>query len=393
MFLLQTQDYKSLVTQSTYLYDFRNVTMGDMSQAAFLASKGLNFTRASDGFSAQTSESTLITGLTGNNRPRFGKSKAANTVGLILESSRINQLSKSRYPADTSVWVPGTNFTSPVHTSPDGQTLGGQISLTASQYSNYQSASGRVGSCWIRAQSGTSKYQVLMGGGVTATHGVVDTTWTRIVVMDGADHGNFIPLDTRSIGGNSVATDPQTLDADLFQYEYSAAGPGWASEYIDSSGTGSTTRAVEFCSVPSSTYSTYWPSGAQTGYMRFIAKGGRSVYPNPFYIWYVNSNNSAYVTPSTGYITTYINGNSYTTTTALTFSREDLVELQWVGGSGVNTTWKTKINGGSTTTLGTSGSSQGAYSGGSATGYICGDNTGTTLDCWLQILDFGTQYL
>ena len=41
MFLLQTQEYAAL---SSYLYDFRNVAMGDMSQAAFLSAKGLNFT-------------------------------------------------------------------------------------------------------------------------------------------------------------------------------------------------------------------------------------------------------------------------------------------------------------------------------------------------------------
>lgn len=357
---------------------------GSGSGTAFEAATGLRFTRASDGHTVQSSAATVLAIAAGNDRARVGQAGGDATRGLVLEEARTNHAFDAR-DMSASQWTAGTASPTVNHAAgPDGLVRACRTQPGASGYSNYHNATSFPGltnkpiiiSSWFRGTSGSCTLQSY-GPTVYWAGSALTTTWKRFsnAVANGGGFPQYNPADFS--GGPLVGQGAIDFLADLHQAEEGK----FATEVIITT-SATATRAAERLFHPAG--ASLVNAGRLGLELKFIPKGAAGDYGADYAIWYVDANNKAIVDKTTKQLTVTIGGATFTTTTALAWAAGDTVEL-WVeaGGGTLNTVVKSRVNGGSVTTHGTSGAAQGTLSVGSSLDLMC-QGAGNVLTAWIQ---------
>lgn len=346
------------------------LSVGKMSAAAFLAATGLTFTRSSVS-TVQTSENALDA-TPGVNEVCIGN--AGFGVGAVIQQN-VRQLlaggtgTSPRQIAVAAGWLAGTS-SAPVYPfadSPNGSGTGcTQIDCAAGQYAPYGSGGGtnQCLSSWQRSDNAAANgdmQQVWNNGDPTS--GIVVTraasnTWGRIFVPNGAAGRTYYDVidsrDYSGVGGQTARN--RVLRVDYAQLE---AGD-WPSEAI---ATALARRRPDRYSVAAA--GKIGTGGIVNLYLKFIPKFSSSmlVYYNAtdilggpqaqqYLLTRTDGNVTVYQDATTKKVVVAVNGVPAASTSDLTYTRGDIVELQLRVGGGSTTIAKYRRNGGAWSNLG-----------------------------------------
>lgn len=395
------------VVLTTFSVDFRTFTLGDRSAATFSTeTDGGTFTRASDGYSVQTSSSTLQLCTAGVNRPRIGQyGNDATTRGLVYEDRRGNYIYNSTDMNAVGMTAgSGLTFTAdfvagPASNPTGDYTMADRCQVTSGGYAKYYPPAmiGNIrygsASCWVRAGSGTSLTQgtvqdstptVISGLNPAGSSTPIDTTWRRIEYSKLAANifgiQLFAPVDGTAHGITTHAEDVCIAFTQMEDIGAIGSDTGdYCTEVITTNGTGFgvSIREYEYLTYPSATLL------AADGSMRFelitrpkcpLAK----VIRNGVILWFVNTSNYVFIDKGTRKIDVKV-GGVMVSSAALPiglWAAKDEVKLFICGGGGVATTFSYSINGAASVTL----APQTALAGAVAAGTVQLFNTGDILD-------------
>lgn len=347
------------------------------------------FARASVASVADYAASVVYTTGINVDVPRIGKT-AAGRVGLRLEESRTNRVRNNRTigtGGGAPNWFVAAGTYTDGKTGPDNVASADRVQLgsgtNSSQYwSENIGTVSMVASQWMRADTGTAAVFAWLepsGAAVQKFTGTLSTTWQRIAVTGTATAASgsvWVPLESRTVHGESAAARDCWID--LVQVEIGK----WATEAIYSGGS-ATTRSGEL--LRRTLASDAISSGRIGLEFRFEPPVAHTGFSANMRLWTIDANNYAEINFTTRVVTVVIGGASYSTASAVSWAAGDLVEL-WLeaGGGSLNTTVKYRVNGGSVTTLGTSGAPQAAISPGSNPLDLLCNGTAGQLSCLLQ---------
>lgn len=397
------QIFNTTVTSSTptssvepviYSASFHDKTVGSISAASLLSQTGLVLLRGTVG-TAQTSDSSVVTGIAVDTG-RIGQRTALSTSrGLLIEESRRNVVQSSR-EMNTTWWTLGSAaHTNDYAAGPDSVVNAERSNAASGEVGRYLNLSGltaelpntssSVGSYWVRSTAGTTNHQ-----GYCATNGSlvyiitasnISTTWQRVsalVPSIGLNQVLLAPVisdDLTAFGG--YAAFAQDVVTDMYQVELGK----FATELISSSN-GYLTRDGERLYHPN--ISALGTSGRLSLEFRFIPKGSSTQYGSNQQIWFVDSDNQVYINNTNQKVVVVVNGTSTTLTTAITWSQYDVVDLFiGVGGNTMVATGSYRVNEGTTNLLGYSSMPEGSIN---LTGNIDIFCSGTQkqMTSWLQ---------
>jgi hypothetical protein len=358
-------------------FDFTALTAGEASSLP----GGLLFARSGGGYSVQTGTGTVVTGLTTGDRARIGRRSDSDPLALVIEPARTNLMLRSR-EVDNASWNNGsgtTTTTADAGTSPDGTTSADRSEVLSGAFSKFQAPSTTNGvtytaTAWMKrggASDGTYQLRITLGSASVqyATGGDTTSAWQRVTLTGASDGGGtnrFIIADGADRTANGgVAAGARDVLTDLHQLEAGA----YCTEPITTT-TAAVTRNGERL---------YYPDGGdlidsgRIGMLVTIApKGSSTQYAASMRLWTIDADNYAEISNSTGAVSITIDGDTFTTGSTLSWARHDVIDL-WIeaGGGATNTVVKARINGGSTTTIGTSGSPQDAIAVSGAIDLLC----------------------
>lgn len=342
---------------------------------------GLAFTRASDGHTVQTAEATVALVTAGNDVARIGRRAAADPLALVLEEARTNLLKSSRAHGSTGWTTGGTTASTPdAGNGPDGSAVADRSSVAGGAFGPYQAVTvsdtaAYTCSLWLRATSGTSTYQ--MFGTATAfgfATGTATTTYRRVAATLTAGGTSLVyePNDGRDLTGSGGIVDAaRDVLIDLHQVEAGA----FATEAIVTTAAAAT-RAGERLRITA----TVIVAGRLALEIDCQPKGARADYAAAARVW-TRGTDYAEIEPTTGVLTVSIGGVT-NTTSALTWSANDHVQLYVAAGGARPTTVSYRVNNGATITPTVTGSALGALSAGDVD--VLSDGTSSQLSCWLR---------
>ncbi len=390
--------------------DFTTPSVGDMSAAAFASLYGLTFTRASDGYSVQTSASTLTTGLTGNDRPRIGQFLSTDTSrGLVLEPARTNSVvdSTSMEVSPGKVTVGGAavpTVTPNFVVGPDGVTMADRQVVLSGNYGNYFDGASVLASAqgnpshWVRATSGTS---LIQGTDTTAfgtdfglnspTTTPIDTTWRRIEMVRSRGNAgvSYAPEDGRNFAGTppGIAAHASDLCIVHTQFEATVTGSGeYNTELITTSGA-RLTRAVERLSHASAS-SLCAANGQLRLEVEFIPKASQLLNGRNINLIEVpgGASNYIYVDFTTGTVQVAVNnvGRAFAAFGGALWAKKDNVRFFVCIGASLSTTCSYSINGAASVTIAPQAALAGTMP--ASTAYFMSDNALNYACCWLRKL-------
>lgn len=362
--------------------DFTTFATGDMSAATFTSLTGLRFTRASDGYTVQTSDVTLSAGLTGNDRPRIAQRTATSAGrGLAIQEARTNTWPVARglgagtgiYPGMAPAQTGSFTVTSDSTVGPAGEATPNRAILVhcpINEYgrSYYDPTVNLAGtfSFWVKS-NGANTYQGLAGyktfGGssnINAHGGNTANVWSRVILQRvfGTDYLDVVPCDGRdwsTYGG--VVNGARDCSLDYIQLECVADSGtdvtlGFATDVI-------TTTSVALTRAGEHLDTLYGPAQVVAGRLdltiTFRALSPRAgSYFNPAYIWYNPANgDGAWIAESNsgdaGFIKISIGGTVRTFNSGVTtWTTGDIVEL-YVGQGAGSSRAAQRINGAAVT--------------------------------------------
>jgi hypothetical protein len=366
-------------------YGFTGAALGN---AGTLSSTftGLNLTRASAA-TVQTSASTVDSTPT-TDQARIGSQGAAWGQGLVIEEARTNLEPHARsMTSDTTSGAP--TITEGAATGPDGTAaIGTRVQASSGAPWVLRGITQPAGFCtassWIRATSGTTSMQFVMGGtpntgalGLTAA----GTTWARLSksLTNNNALTNFIRPDTRdwTASGGVVAAATDGI-WDLKQFE---AGQ-WPSEAIVTTGA-SATRAGERLWITSA--ATVIDTNRMGLAFTFVGKGTPAQISTGavVYLWWIDASNNAFIDTAQK-LNVQLGGVTVTSVVAIAWAAGDIVDVWVACGAGSNAVVEYRTNGGAKTVL-LNTALAGNPSGASTIDILC-SGTSNQLSCWLQSL-------
>lgn len=300
--------------------DFTVFPAGDMTATAMRLATGIAFTRASDGFTVQSSDQTLIPSLTGNDRPRIcQRTGNSSDRALSFWEQRTNYWTASRSPQGN--WPGFFDPMSPpnpdpfveydeanqiTHSVPTMIGPGGEPSPNKSWWSacldndwatSYVDLTASAGSFsfWVKTNGGT--YQAWVGWHTSATSdqinasGGTSTTWKKVNLNRIFGGSYFQAMHTEgenfaSYGG--VANGARAAYLDYLQCEEVGTGTAlthsFCTDAILTTGAGPVTRAGEHIHVPNG--QSQIVSGRLNLYVKFRAVAPLAkCYERPAYLW------------------------------------------------------------------------------------------------------------
>lgn len=354
--------------------DFSRLSVGDMSASAFLTATGFAFTRASDGYSVQTSPSTIITGFTGNDRPRIGQYDVTSASrGLVFEEARRNVI-----PDSTSFGAVGMTpsflctYTADYVAGPDpAGAMADRMVLLANGFANHYNLAlldnlgFGVGSFWLRATT-SSVYQGsennVFGTKVvvnTPSSTPIDSTWRRIHMGNApgvapAAFNWWAPVDSfdrSGQGGLSPAAGQDVCAIYTQMEETSTSDINYSTELITTTGT-RLARAIERLTYVDEAPALLAADGSIRFEVQFTAKGAVEEYLGTLCIWNVDvgPTNSVTINPATRVLSISINGIGRSFPAMTAWAQGDHVKLFVCGGAGQPTTFAYSINGAASVT-------------------------------------------
>ena len=362
--------------------DFTSLTKGDMSAATFLSSTGLTFARASGGSTIQTSASTLITGLTGSDRPRVGY------YGLVIDRAATNNWPMAARLHATGANIAGASggtifaYFDAYGPGPDVGSAGAinadRFTNTPGGYASYYSGVGThtyAVSAWVQQGVTATPYQILLYSGFQTVYGMLTPTWQKINVS-GPNDGLFSPVDNRDWGNGSFTVDilmawiQLELD-ELYTTEciYTTSGP--------------VTRAGE--QLSQSIGSKLIDSGQLSLEIKFVPKGGAAQYSADMYIYSDQSTtDSVWIDHTTQKLNAKIGGTPVTLGTVISWNPYDTVQMFITAGGSLPTTGYYAVNGGMPISLG-SNAALGSLAPAGGVDLFC-KSTGNQLTCSIQTI-------
>lgn len=392
-------------------FDFSTLSAGPISQATFLSTTGLNFSR-STASTVQTSDSTLNETPATNNACIGNRTGTSTNAGLVIQQNTFNLLGSAgdASPRNLTVAWAGGTMTSLGGQSQSPDTSGtGCSSATGGSgtFSNYgvgATSSARCFSSWQRSIDQTSNgnmFQVDIttyppAAGNVFTARSANNTWGRIITpKPNGVAGQYLAIcdcrDYSGIGGDVAQA--RSVYVDYIQLEDGV----FATEAIP---TGQTERRNDRCSYASAsdfvsidnqikTYYKFTPkfsSSMEVGWRITGSAGTVSKY----YLWSIDANNYAYINATDLKLYVKIAGGTETiSTNAISFSQFDIVELYLAVGGNIASIAKYKLNGGSWVDLSlatiTNTPAPGAVAIGLLFNVSSADNVDTgTLPCWFH---------
>ena len=373
--------------------DFSSLANGGHSAASFLSATGLTFARATGSATVQTSASALTSGIAAD-YARVG-SIDGSSKGLVLEPG--NKLDQGVGYDPRGVTGGGINAgtaarTASAATGPDGTASAAtQFDADSGEYAHYfgpitDGAYAWSHSSWQRSVTTDPMQQVYNVAAATdtgrATTSSGGTTWRRIFTKVRPQSGNnkyATPVDARnyaSVGGaaatqryvyvdyynlprNVFPMEAVIIDQDADELSHSAV------EDVISSGE----MNIEFAFRPL--------HDAEDPVYHNGGSFGAPVAQTYYYLWRVDSTHYCRIVAATMKVEIKNGGSTFTSTYALDWKRDDLVELFVECGDGGTPTVTARINSGSPFTLGGSGTI-GSFS---STGQVdlCCDTTASTV--------------
>jgi hypothetical protein len=207
------------------------------------------------------------------------------------------------------------------------------------------------------------------------TSAAVDEVWQRVAIRS-ASARYFVPNDGRNWSGQGgQAAMARDLLRDWVQVEVGA----YETEAIPTSGSAAT-RAGERLRDDSGSR---WVSGGRLSLeAKLIPKGARSQYAAAVRLW-TSGTDYAEIAPATGVLTVSI-GGSTNTTSAITWSQFDTLEIFVAAGGDSATVVKYRVNGGAVTTCTITGSALGTLTV-TTLDLLC-SGTSSQLAAWVQTL-------
>lgn len=336
--------------------DFTTQAAGSGSVASY----GLSFARASDGFSVQTGTSTVVL-VSGNDTPRYGRALDAHSVGLVIEHTFGHSVLTDSRQITAASWngagASGTH-TANYANGPDGAALADRSELTGDQFGRFRQSALGTGSFtyseWIRhtsASSGQVQGYLYNGTAVAAFVMAPTNAWQRFAASSTQSNNvasQIMPVTVQDLTG-SGGINPSAADVltDLHQWE-----PGlYTTEAVPTSGVG-LTRAGERLYHPTASALV---SGGRIGF-EYVGrpKGSSSQYAADMVLAITDVSNFIRISASTRAITVRVAGVDYTTPGTMTWAAGDLLEV-WVeaGGGSLPTAVKYRVNAGGATVLST----------------------------------------
>lgn len=366
--------WRRVISVSDLLFDanFAALALSDGSNSAALTTSvtnmGFTFARASAA-TVQTSASAVVTSGIAANQVRIGD--AGSGPGLVVEPERTNIIADSR-DMTTATWTAADGtITANYAAGPDGSNVAQRTQLTAiNQVSRYKGTSTQINyttgqpytaSLWVRrttADETTSSYihpqGTEIGTTVTAT-----STWkrTQMVTASAGSNGThqYVPnvtFDKSAIGGAGSASSRDYV-VDLHQVELGK----YATEAIITT-TGSVTRNADRLyhtndSVFQATNGTYNYVGFE---IKFVAKSARADLEGANVSLFANNGASgaaigATINVSTGMLSVQVGTVSQISNVAITWAKDDVVEIWIETGANTTTVAKYRVNGGAVTNL------------------------------------------
>ncbi len=357
-------------------FDFSSLALGHMSNAAFVAATGLQFARTT-GSTVQTSASTIHAGASAD-EPVIGNNTSDDSRrGLVIQPCTFNQVSASadNSPRDLNVaWAAGSSatVTSAYAAGPDGVTPGvgcTRAQISSGGYSPYASL-GPLGvpaaacfSSWQRSKDAAVNGDMQMifvtatpSDGKTKTR-APSNTWGRMELLwAGSSYGAGAVSDSRdysgAVGGGQSARARDVL-VDYIQFE-------WGDYSTEAIPTGHSLRACD--RVWDDDGATLVASNGQVKFEgSFIPKcaSTQTIYRNStaasataaaWFLFSWGGGGDSYAKIKTSDRKLYVKvegGTEYVSTNAISFSREDVVDVVVNVGNGVASVAKYRVNAGS----------------------------------------------
>lgn len=373
--------------------DFSALANGGHSAASFLSATGLTFTRATGSATVQTSASALTSGIAAD-YARVG-SNDGSSKGLVMEPGNILDQGVGYDPRAVSgggINAGTATRTAAAATGPDGTASAAtQFNASSGQYAHYfgpitDGAYAWSQSCWQRSVTADDCQMVYNIAAAVDTGGAVtsagSTTWRRLFQKVKAQSGNnkySTPVDARdysSVGGQAatarnVYVDYYNLPRNGFPMEAVIVDqdPDLLSHTAVEDFISSGELNVEFAFRPlhDSDDPVYHNGGSF----------GAPVAQTYYYLWRIDSTHYCRIVAATMLVEIKNGASTYTSTYALDWVRDDLVELFVECGDTGTPTITARINSGTAFTLGGSGTIPNF----SSTGQIdfCCDTTASTV--------------
>ncbi len=368
--------------RTLYDFDFTTLSLGYLSDAAFLTRTGLTFTRSTIS-TVQTSASSLIDGALAN-YPVFGNiGSTLSHRGLVIQGNTWNRISGTapngpRNLTTGSPWTAGLTCTITYPgNSPNQANFGGCYAdivsagacnfitfaaddATDFTFSTWQNGVGNTGTSDMQPDMSNNGDTVflLTGGGSPATQ---TSTWARLYIHKPAATGikNLQPCDARdrsAVGGQTARA--RHVGIDYAQFE---DGPTLteAIAVITSTGGGRTKDLLSFspgsgwiaASGQFKFYAKFCPKAASATTVYWQTAGtptrGTSA---AWYVWSWGANGQNYAKFKDSDKKLYVkiaNGTEKASTNAITWAAGDQVEFYLAAGNNVASVAKYKLNGGS----------------------------------------------
>ena len=350
-----------------FVADFTGQTVG----VATIPS-GLSFSRASSGYTVQSSATTLISGGFAVDVARIGSD--GTHKGLVLEEARTNN-AQYAVLVGNPVSATGTPTVSDI-TGPDGATTGRQIQDTnASGFqfqffnpNNFSNGTAVIASCWGKLVAGTQGTAQVNGDSADLVF--TSASWAK--VANPGTSNAVSPFSINFVPTNLVASSLGTCAFYGMQYE---AGK-FASELILTTGAAAT-RAGErlwFTTAPVS-------GGKVSLELQLQPRGASNAYGSAMRILTIDANNYVEISQSTLQVTCVVGGASQTLSTAMSWAAGDTIDVFAEIGNGAPKVQYRK-NAGSTIVLGT-GTTQAAIAAGGTCDVAC-NGTSNQWSAWIR---------
>ncbi len=398
-----------------YDAEIEELAPGPVDPEDFFTGTGLQYSRKGTS-TVQISASEVVSGVL-EDQICIGSLDGIN-YGIVIQQNTGNGLGigNDNSPRDLNVaWTPGlgSTVTSNYATSPDGQTHASRCQIVSNGYSPYAAFSAhRNFSAWVRSTQSISPSSQQMVWVIAAndsppTVAAGSTTWQRIDIISLNNDRYYIAVcDCRDYTGYG-GTSPQSRDilVDFLQIENSS----FPTEAIP---VGNSKRYCDRIWHPNPI--NLISGGAMKMYLKFVSKFGPGddiiAYSGDTfsgdaaktYIWsvFVGSGDYCRLDTATWLVEINVgNGslNGAVSSTPVSWNRGDTVEIYFVVGGNLNTTFKYCVNGGVWIDLPLTGpaSNVGNLSYSADMGFLHNivqanpnDGDAGVLPCWLQQIKF-----
>lgn len=358
--------------------DFSTLSLGKYDSTTFLSETNLNYARTTNGnagvnyksSTVQTSASTIVSGLMANDA---GIGSPNGIVkGLVIQNNIGNWIGNANgldSPRDLNIaWLAGTaTVTSDAIAGPDGISPGGgnkgatRCVANSGAYSPYGVKGITTDFCWSIWQKNNGNtvpaqpvyidnyppaFQALTNGAG------IDNVWERVVVSTNSAALTYLAaVDSRDysgVGGTAALNRDSYVDYMLLtegKIPFEAIPTAFTFRYNDRLSYANGANLVDNGRINFNI--SFYPKGASNEDIWVRYEPGTTAISEYWYLWSFGSSDYARINATDKKIEVSVGGVTATSTNAISWSRQDLVEIYLQTGGNVASSAKYRINNGS----------------------------------------------